>query len=214
MIALLLLLPLTASALSCDGQWKCYGKGKQSWVSVLCNSRNCLYDHWNWNSPVCGSGYELPSHSCNPDWFHGECRCLETAFEGQHRAGEDRCECDLDVTVVAGVSVLGTVCLLAIIIAFIYCKRFRRMKKVANEARVEVRVINRQMELSRPVVVNDSSVNPSAPGEKTMRSPPPGYNESYNDYNSAFNSNLYEDPGPVVASSDNIYEGLDEINID
>ena len=93
------------------------------------------------------------------------------------------------------------------------------MKKVANEARVEVRVINRQMELSRPSVVvrpsvvSESSV-PSAPGEKTMRSPPPGYNATYNDYNSAFHSNLYEDPGPVVASSDNIYEGLDEINID
>ena len=101
--------------------------------------------------------------------------------------GKERCECDLDrksIGIVAGVGLVAMVCAAA---AVFYWKRWNKMKRVAQEARIETRVLSQVLEnkaaAEREEVKPEVHRGGNAPGEgdvseEVSAAAPPQYSES------------------------------------
>ena len=152
---------------------------------VVCKTSstdNCVFTRTSVTCPRI-KGDSAP---CNPDWFHGNCRCNSIQSVSMLR-GKERCECDLDrksIGIVAGVGLVAMVCAAA---AVFYWKRWNKMKRVAQEARIETRVLSQVLEnkaaAERDEVKPEVHRGGNAPGEgnvseEVSAAAPPQYSES------------------------------------
>ena len=196
-LVLVWLLAGSASALICYDKVKCYGRGKYSLQYLICENTllsQCSYGY-SWrdrNKPNCGadSGGYTP---CSPDWFHKVCTCTELE-SGMKLSGSERCTCTIDKTAVGIVGALGGVAAVFAVLFAVFCVKWRRTKKVARVAEIQMETINRALgeEGLAERLAAQSPIQRStevAAGSEEKRGPPPEYQEMDNIYSTAGEDN-------------------------